>query len=126
MLGAIRKKSKGWVAYFVVGLIIIPLALCWHCKTMSVVLQILLLHWWMAKTLIINLYFREVRTLNKETLQQQLGAQYSQEIDNVLKQSIMDTMINEKLIENLCHFTRYGHFGSRSAISNSIESSFSN
>ena len=27
MLGAIRRKTKGWVAIFVVGLIIIPFAL---------------------------------------------------------------------------------------------------
>jgi len=27
MLGAIRKKSKGWVAYLIVGLITVPFAL---------------------------------------------------------------------------------------------------
>ena len=27
MLGAIRRKSKGWVAYLIIGLIVIPFAL---------------------------------------------------------------------------------------------------
>jgi peptidyl-prolyl cis-trans isomerase D len=33
-------------------------------------------------------------------LQQQLGAAYTQEIDNTLKQTLLDSLINEKLIEN--------------------------
>ena len=56
----------------------------------------------MAKILIINLYYQELNS-QQRNLQQQLGAQYSQEIDNVLKQSLIDTMINEKLIENFAN-----------------------
>ena len=33
-------------------------------------------------------------------MQQQLGAAYTQEIDDAIKQTILDSMINEKLIEN--------------------------
>ena len=33
-------------------------------------------------------------------MQQQLGAAYTQEIDNVLKQTLIDSLINEKLVEN--------------------------
>ncbi|MFL2508115.1 MAG: SurA N-terminal domain-containing protein [Candidatus Pseudothioglobus sp.] len=33
-------------------------------------------------------------------MQQQLGAAYTQEIDNALKQTLLDSLINEKLIEN--------------------------
>ena len=36
----------------------------------------------------------------QRNLQQQLGAAYTQEIDNVLKQNLLDSLINEKLIEN--------------------------
>ena len=50
----------------------------------------------------LNLYYQELNS-QQRNLQQQLGAQYSQEIDNVLKQSLLDTMINEKLIENLAN-----------------------
>jgi len=101
MLGAIRKKSKGWVAYLIVGLITVPFALfgindyvsrSGNTSIASVD----------GEEIDINLYYRELDS-QQRNLQQQLGAQYSQEIDNVLKQSIMDTMINEKLIENFAN-----------------------
>ena len=50
----------------------------------------------------LNLYYQELNS-QQRNLQQQLGAQYSQEIDNVLKQTLLDTMINEKLIENFAN-----------------------
>ena len=101
MLGAIRNKSKGWVAYLIVGFITVPFALfgiqdyvsrSGNASIASVD----------GEEIDINLYYRELET-QQRNLQQQLGAQYSQEIDNVLKQTIMDTMINEKLIENLAN-----------------------
>ncbi len=47
----------------------------------------------------INIYYQELST-QQRNLQQQLGAAYTQEIDNVLKQNLLDSLINEKLIEN--------------------------
>ena len=101
MLGAIRKKSKGWVAYLVVGLIIIPLAFVGIADYVgrSANTSIASVD---GEDIDISLYYRELEA-QQRNLQQQLGAQYSQEIDNVLKQSIMDTMINEKLIENFAN-----------------------
>ena len=101
MLGAIRRKSKGWVAYLIVGLITVPFALFGIQDYVS----------GSANTSIasvdgedidLNLYYQELNS-QQRNLQQQLGAQYSQEIDNVLKQTLLDTMINEKLIENFAN-----------------------
>ena len=98
MLGAIRNKSKGWVAYLIVGLITVPFALfgiqdyvsrAGNASIASVD----------GEDIDINLYYQELNT-QQRNLQQQLGSAYSQEIDNVLKQSLLDSMINEKLIEN--------------------------
>jgi len=101
MLGAIRRKSKGWVAYLIVGLIVIPFALfgIQDYVSRSGNTSIASVD---GEEIDINLYYRELDS-QQRNLQQQLGAQYSQEIDNVLKQSIMDTMINEKLIENFAN-----------------------
>ena len=101
MLGAIRNKSKGWVAYLIVGLITVPFALfgIQDYVSRSANTSIASVD---GEDIDFNLYYRELET-QQRNLQQQLGAQYSQEIDNVLKQSIMDTMINEKLIENFAN-----------------------
>ena len=101
MLGAIRKKSKGWVAYLIVGLIAVPFALfgIQDYVSRSANTSIASVD---GEEIDINLYYQELDS-QQRNLQQQLGAQYSQEIDNVLKQSIMDTMINEKLIENFAN-----------------------
>jgi peptidyl-prolyl cis-trans isomerase D len=101
MLGAIRRKSKGWVAYLIIGLIVIPFALfgIQDYVSRSANTSIASVD---GEEIDINLYYRELEA-QQRNLQQQLGAQYSQEIDNVLKQSIMDTMINEKLIENFAN-----------------------
>ena len=101
MLGAIRNKSKGWVAYLIVGFITVPFALFGiqdyvsgssNASIASVD----------GEDIDLNLYYQELNS-QQRNLQQQLGAQYSQEIDNVLKQTLLDTMINEKLIENFAN-----------------------
>jgi peptidyl-prolyl cis-trans isomerase D len=101
MLGAIRKKSKGWIAYLIVGLLIIPFALfgIQDYVSRSGNTSIASVD---GEEIDINLYYQELGS-QQRNLQQQLGAQYSQEIDDVLKQTIMDTMINDKLIENFAN-----------------------
>ena len=44
-------------------------------------------------------YYQELNT-QQRNLQQQLGASYSAEIDNALRQTLIETLINEKLLEN--------------------------
>lgn len=101
MLSAIRNKSKGWVAYLIVGFITVPFALfgIQDYVSRSANTSIASVD---GEDIDLNLYYQELNS-QQRNLQQQLGAQYSQEIDNVLKQSLLDTMINEKLIENFAN-----------------------
>ena len=98
MLGAIRNKSKGWVAYLIVGLITVPFALfgIQDYASRSANTSIAKVD---GEDIDINIYYQELNT-QQRNLQQQLGAAYTQEIDNALKQTLIDSLINEKLIEN--------------------------
>ena len=98
MLSAIRNKSKGWVAYLIVGLITVPFALfgIQDYVSRSANSSIATVN---GKDIDINVYMKELNS-RQYNLQQQLGADYTQEIDNVLKQSLLETMINEKLLED--------------------------
>ena len=97
MLSAIRNKSKGWVAYLIVGLITVPFALfgIQDYVSRSANNSIATVD---GEDIDINIYYQELNT-QQRNLQQQLGAAYSQEIDDAIKQSLIDSMINEKLIE---------------------------
>ena len=98
MLGAIRNKSKGWVAYLIVGLITVPFALfgIQDYASRSANTSIAKVD---GEDIDINIYYQELNS-QQRNLQQQLGAAYTQEIDNTLKQTLLDSLINEKLIEN--------------------------
>lgn len=98
MLGAIRKKSKGWVAYLIVGFITVPFALFGIQQYLggSSNSAIAIVD---GEDISLTTYFQELNT-QQRNLQQQLGASYSAEIDNVLRQTLIDTLINEKLLEN--------------------------
>ncbi len=98
MLGAIRKKSKGWIAYLIVGLITVPFALFGIQEYMGgssnpAVATV------DGEDISLSAYYKELNT-QQRNLQQQLGASYSAEIDNALRQTLIDTLINEKLLEN--------------------------
>ena len=101
MLSAIRNKSKGWVAYLVVGFITIPFALfgIQDYVSGSANASIATVN---GEDVDINVYYQELNT-QQRNLQQQLGASYSQEIDTALKQTLLDSMINEKLIEDFAN-----------------------
>ena len=98
MLEAIRKKSKGWVAYLIVGLIAVPFALFgiqqYVGGSSNSVIAIV-----DGEDISLNTYYQELNT-QQRNLQQQLGSSYSAEIDNALRQTLIDTLINEKLLEN--------------------------
>ena len=98
MLGAIRNKSKGWVAYLIVGLITVPFALfgIQDYAARSANTSIAKVD---GEDIDINIYYQELNS-QQRNLQQQLGSAYTQEIDNTLKQTLLDSLINEKLIEN--------------------------
>ena len=98
MLGAIRKKSKGWVAYLIVGLITVPFALfgiqSYIGGSSNSVIAIV-----DGEDITVNTYYQEFNT-QQRNLQQQLGSSYSAEIDHALRQTVIETLINEKLLEN--------------------------
>ena len=98
MLAAIRKKSKGWVAYLIVGLIAVPFALFgvqqYFSGSSNSIIAIV-----DGEDITVNTYYQEFNT-QQRNLQQQLGSAYSTEIDNALRQTLIDTLINEKLLEN--------------------------
>ena len=98
MLGAIRKKSKGWVAYLIVGLITVPFALfgiqSYIGGSSNSVIAIV-----DGEDITVNTYYQEFNT-QQRNLQQQLGSSYSAEIDFALRQTVIETLINEKLLEN--------------------------
>ena len=98
MLSAIRNKSKGWVAYLFVGLITVPFALfsIQEYVSRSATNSIATVD---GEDIDINIYYQELNT-QQRNLQQQLGTAYTQEIDDAIKQTLLDSMINEKLIEN--------------------------
>jgi len=52
-----------------------------------------------GKDISLNYYYQKLNT-QQRNLQQQLGASYSAEIDNALRQTLIDSLINEKLLEN--------------------------
>ena len=91
MLTAIRNKSKGWVAYVVVGLIVVPFALFGinDYVSSSSRTSIATVN---GENVDINIYYQELNT-QQRNLQQQLGAAYSQEIDTALKQTLIDSMM---------------------------------
>jgi len=101
MLGAIRKKSKGWVAYLIVGLITVPFALFgiqqYIGGSANSVIAIV-----DDEDITVNTYYQQLNT-QQRNLQQQLGSSYSAEIDSALRQTIIDTLINEKLLENFAN-----------------------
>jgi peptidyl-prolyl cis-trans isomerase D len=98
MLGAIRKKTKGWVAYLIIGLITVPFALFgiqqYLGGSSNSVIAIV-----DGEDISLTTYYQELNT-QQRNLQQQLGSSYSAEIDNALRQTLIDTLINEKLLEN--------------------------
>ncbi len=98
MLSVIRKKSKGWVAYLIVGLIAVPFALFgiqqYIGGSANSIIAIV-----DGEDITVNTYYQEFNT-QQRNLQQQLGSSYSAEIDYALRQSIIDSLINEKLLEN--------------------------
>jgi len=98
MLGAIRKKSKGWVAYLIVGLITVPFALLGIQDYLGgssnpAVASV------DGEDISLTTYYQKLNT-QQRILQEQLGASYSAEIDNDLRQKLIDSLINEKLLEN--------------------------
>jgi len=98
MLAAIRNKSKGPMAWVIVGLIVVPFALFGiqdyaNRSANSAIAKV------DGEDIDFNIYYQKLNT-QQRNLQQQLGVAYTQEIDNILKQNLLDSLIDERLIDN--------------------------
>ena len=98
MLGKIRNKSKGWIAYLIVGLITIPFALFGiqsyiGGSSNSIIASV------DGEEILLTTYYTKLN-LEQRNLQQQYGSNYSTEIDTALRQMLIEGMIQEKLLEH--------------------------
>ena len=97
MLGAIKNKSKGWVAYLIVGLVSIPFALFGIQSYLGA----------SNNSAVAKVYGEEIGYAsyavlldsNRRQNQIEFGSDYTTEIDNILKQKLIDFMVNQKLFE---------------------------
>ncbi len=99
MLGSIRNKTKGWFAYLVVGLITIPFALFGISEYFTGTSNIIIAS--VNGTDISKAEFLTEFNPQKRRLQQKLDKKYDTEFDAMLKQSILNQMIDKYLLEQL-------------------------
>ena len=98
MLSNIRNKSKGWIAYLIIGLITIPFALFGIQSYLggssnSIIASV------DGEEILLTTYYTKLN-LEQRNLQQQYGSNYSAEIDTALRQMLIEGMIQEKLLDN--------------------------
>jgi peptidyl-prolyl cis-trans isomerase D len=99
MLSSIKNKTKGWVAYVIVGFITIPFALFGINEYFAGT----------ANVTVVNIDDNEISKeefLNefepqKRYLQQELAEKYNIEFDTALKQSVINQMIDKNLLKQL-------------------------
>lgn len=105
MLGSIRNKTKGWVAYLIVGLITIPFALFGINEYFTGASNIIVAS--VDGTNISKAEFLAEFNPQKRRLQQELDKRYDTEFDVMLKQSILNQMIDKHLLEQLSNELSY-------------------
>ncbi len=99
MLIAIKQKIKGWVAYTIIAIIIVPFALFGINQYMDDSNDIIV-----ATVGNIDINKNEYLIAlerSKRALQEQLKDKYNQQAENALKINIINSIINEKLLINL-------------------------
>ena len=99
MLSSIKNKTKGWVAYLIVGLITVPFALFgineYFTGTSNVVVASI------DDDEISKEEFLAEFNPQKRRLQKNLAEKYNTDFDTVLKQSIINQMIDKRLLDQL-------------------------
>ena len=98
MLGAIKNKSKGWVAYLIVGLLSVPFALFGvqsyiGASNNPVIASV------DGEEINATTYYNLLSKQQKQ-LQERLGASYTAEIDTDLREALINQLIDEKLLDN--------------------------
>lgn len=99
MLSSIKNKTKGWLAYLIVGLITIPFALFGVNEYFTGASNVVVAS--IDDDEISKEAFLAEFNPQKRRLQQKLAEQYNTEFDAVLKQSIINQMIDRSLLNQL-------------------------
>lgn len=105
MLASIKEKTKGWIAYVIIALIVIPFALFgvseYFTGTSSVVIATV------GEDEISKEVFLSEFNTQKRRLQQELGKQYTAEINQSVKLQTINSMINRRLLGQLADKLAY-------------------
>ncbi|SMN15955.1 Peptidyl-prolyl cis-trans isomerase PpiD [uncultured Candidatus Thioglobus sp.] len=99
MLSSIKNKIKGWLAYFIVGLITIPFALFGISEYFTSASNVVVAN--INDDQISKEEFLAEFNPQKRRLQQKLAEKYDIEFDAVLKQSIINQMVDRRLLDQL-------------------------
>ncbi len=105
MLGSIKEKTKGWVAYLIVGLITIPFALFGINEYFTGASNVVVAS--INDNDITQEEFMSEFQPQQRRLQQNLAEKYDNEFDAVLKQSVLNQMIDRRLLDNLAKELSY-------------------
>jgi len=117
MLSSIKNKTKGWVAYLIVGLITIPFALFGINEYFTGASNIVVAS--IDEQEISKEEFLTEFNPQKRRLQQKLAEKYNTDFDTVLKQSIINQMIDRRLLDQLAE--RMSHATSNSELNAIIQ-----
>jgi len=117
MLSSIKNKTKGWVAYLIVGLITIPFALFGINEYFTGASNIVVAS--VDEQEISKEEFLTEFNPQKRRLQQKLAEKYNTDFDTVLKQSIINQMIDRRLLDQLAE--RMSHATSNSELNAIIQ-----
>ncbi|NYT26881.1 SurA N-terminal domain-containing protein [Candidatus Thiodubiliella endoseptemdiera] len=105
MLSSIKEKIKGWVAYVIIALIVVPFALFgvseYFTGTSNVVVATI------GSDDISKETFLSEFELQKRRLQQELGKSYTAEVNQAVKMQTINSMINRHLLEQLAEQLGY-------------------
>jgi len=105
MLSSIKDSIKGWVAYVIIALIIVPFALFgvseYFTGTSNVVVAKV------GGDEISKEVFLSKFNAQKRRLQQELGSKYTAEVNQAIKTQTINSMINGRLLEQLAE--QLGH-----------------
>ena len=110
MLSSIKNKTKGWLAYLIVGLITIPFALFGVNEYFTGASNIIVAS--IDDDEISKEAFLAEFNPQKRRLQQKLAEQYNTDFDAVLKQSIINQMIDKRLLNQLAEEMSHATSGS--------------
>lgn len=101
MLSSIRNKTKGVFAYFIVGLITVPFALFGISEYFTGTANVMVAE--VDGTEISRDSFLAIFNQNKRRAQEQLGDKYTNEYEQKLKTSVINSMIDRRVLEDFAN-----------------------